>query len=412
MKKILYIATRPISPMKDGRTYLLEQYCKVFSEEFGYEVYVAAFDQMDPQIQPTYLTGVYELQEPNLLEAGFNILIRTFFCRWPIQASLMFSATSQRKIDRLLKLLSPDIVICDMARTAPYVWNKTCFKILDMEDLLSKRYYRQAEIGQNGAEALGQYGAKMPAIVRKFLVKFNAINFFLRVEAKLMKAFEKKAYDKFDNTFFCSPIDTRQFNEVFHATANCVHVAVENEKIVEKKSIKSIDKNCLLYLGNIEVSANRKSLALIIDEILPRIREVDNDIYLLVVGNCTKHTAESLKAENVIFTYRVEDVAPYLSKGLCLIAPLTYGSGIKIKILEAMANGVPVVTNSIGTEGLEVVSGENVIICENISDYVNAVQRLKVDDKFWECISKNEIRYIKNNHSIRRVREDFRFIIE
>ncbi len=80
---------------------------------------------------------------------------------------------------------------------------------------------------------------------------------------------------------------------------------------------------------------------------------------------------------NVKFTKAVDDINPYLSRCVALVAPIQYGSGIKIKIIEAMALGVPVITNQLGIEGLAVRNGIEIIVCNEPNEYVQAVAAFK-----------------------------------
>ena len=77
-----------------------------------------------------------------------------------------------------------------------------------------------------------------------------------------------------------------------------------------------------------------------------------------------------------------------------MIVPLFSGSGMRIKIIEGMALGKPIVTTSIGTEGIATTSGKNIILAEDSAGFTEAVSKLIEDRVFFDEISKNAIEYI------------------
>lgn len=246
-KRILFIGTRPIYPMKDGRTVLINQYCEQFTAYFDCEVYYACFGLMNVE-QPRYLKAVYPLEEPNVLEMGKNVIIKTFLMhKLPIQASVMYSKKTQKKLDEIIKVVRPSYVFCDMARTALYLhkYSQTEFiKILDMDDLLSKRYARQASLKNLDDSVLGQFKKKIPGIFIALASKLHLIKSVLQFEAKMMEKYELRVVKEFHKTFFCSSVDTKEFNQKSSYKAMCVHTAVDlqyfntlTDKVYEKKQL-------------------------------------------------------------------------------------------------------------------------------------------------------------------------------
>lgn len=93
------------------------------------------------------------------------------------------------------------------------------------------------------------------------------------------------------------------------------------------------------------------------------------------------------------------------------VAPFIYGTGIKTKILETMAMGVPVVTNSIGEEGLNLTNGSNVIIENDNLNIARQIILLLNDSLMREKISKNASEYVKVNHQWNDIIKNFKNIL-
>jgi glycosyltransferase involved in cell wall biosynthesis len=85
---------------------------------------------------------------------------------------------------------------------------------------------------------------------------------------------------------------------------------------------------------------------------------------------------ELSRQPGVCVTGEVPDVRPYVEEALALVVPLRSGGGTRLKILEAMAMGRPVVSTSLGAEGLEIVAGENILLAETAEQFLRQLQTL------------------------------------
>lgn len=412
--KVLFIGTRPIIPMKDGRTVLINQYCTQFTTALHYEVYFAHFGKSE-DMQPDYFVQIFALEEPGIFEKMWNVFLKSLlFRRWPMQASLTYSKKTKKKIHQIVEAISPQIIICDMARLAPYICNldeNKIFKILDMDDLLSKRYYRQAQMGALDESVLGQFRNKVPVVVCWLVVKLKLMKRLLLFEAKILEKYEIKIAEKFQEIFFCSPKDTEEFNKKSIKKARCIHVAVDAEYFSSCENVME-DSKKLAYLGNVDIAANRDSVRYLLNEVMPKLVKIDNRYCLQVIGNCSKETyREFCDCPYVNFTFRVDDIRPYVKECMALVAPIQYGSGIKIKIVEAMAMGIPVITNKYGIEGLSVSHGREILVCETPDEIIEAVFYLASHMDYRKKIIETAVEYIEKNHSLACCRKELEELV-
>ena len=93
-------------------------------------------------------------------------------------------------------------------------------------------------------------------------------------------------------------------------------------------------------------------------------------------SNPSKEVLKLQGVGGVVVTGTVEDVRPYFEKARVCVAPFRFGEGTKLKVLEAMAMGVPIVTTDIGCQGIEVVDGQHVLIANNETDFSSRVIEL------------------------------------
>lgn len=101
---------------------------------------------------------------------------------------------------------------------------------------------------------------------------------------------------------------------------------------------------------------------------------------LLLVGHDTRHRLRPLAdGRRIIATNSVADVAPLVGEAAVSVAPIRAGSGTRIKILEALALGVPVVSTTLGAEGLDLVPGREIVLADAPEAFAEAVVRLLTD---------------------------------
>ena len=136
-----------------------------------------------------------------------------------------------------------------------------------------------------------------------------------------------------------------------------------------------------------------------VKEILPLIRQDIPGVVFYMVGSHITETVQALASQDVVAVGYVPDLTPYLDGCRVFVAPLRYGAGMKGKIGQSMGFGLPVVTTSIGAEGMGLIDGEHILIADSPAAFARAVVRLYTDDLLWERTSLNALLHIKSNFS-------------
>ena len=140
-------------------------------------------------------------------------------------------------------------------------------------------------------------------------------------------------------------------------------------------------------------------------DILPLIKEEIPDVKLYIVGYSPRDEIRKLlENENIIITGSVPDVLPYIKKTEVYIAPLRIGTGIKTKIIEALACAKPIVTTSIGIQGLQVENGKNIIVADGPKDFAQKTIRLLKDSNMRKELSKNARELFEKNYKLSSVK--------
>ncbi len=160
-----------------------------------------------------------------------------------------------------------------------------------------------------------------------------------------------------------------------------------HDKVDQTKDFK--DTSDLLFVGNFNHQPNRDAMRFFCKDVFPLISKELPDVKLYIVGNDPPDEVKSLSSDKIVVTGYVRDISPYQRTARVSVAPLRYGAGMKGKIGEALSWGLPVVTTSIGAEGMNLVHEQDVLIADNPNSFAREVLRLYSDKELWNRLSKN-----------------------
>jgi GT2 family glycosyltransferase len=164
------------------------------------------------------------------------------------------------------------------------------------------------------------------------------------------------------------------------------------------------ERRDLLFVGNMKLLPNQDAVQYMFSEILPIILKHLPGVKFYAVGSDPTPQIRELVSEKVIVSGYVPQIRPYLELCRISVAPLRFGAGIKGKIGEAMAAGIPVVTTSVGAEGMSLVHEENALVADGPEHFAREVIRLYNDQKLWEKLVQNARRQAQEHYSSDAVR--------
>jgi glycosyltransferase involved in cell wall biosynthesis len=193
----------------------------------------------------------------------------------------------------------------------------------------------------------------------------GAVGIYLRSQAGLLETVEARAAGLADVLFAVSDVEREYFARLGRARVAVIPNGVDCERFRDLPSGRTHGQPTVLYLGAMSWQPNANAAIFLAREVMPAVRAAVPDARLLIVGRDPNPEVQSLAAlPYVQVTGGVPDVVPSLREAHVLAVPLEAGGGTRLKILEAFAAGLPVVSTPVGAEGIEADAGRHLILAQ------------------------------------------------
>ena len=241
------------------------------------------------------------------------------------------------------------------------------------------------------SELMARYGEQSGSPLRKF---------YARRTAQLLRRLEDKLLRSCDAHVVCSEREkqillTRQPSARIQAVGNGVDVEHHSDAAIAQacREFPHLGspgaRNKIVFVGSMDYHANIDAALYFARDIWPAIQQARPDLEFLIVGSRPAPEVVALgQSPGITVTGTVEDVRPFYRCAATVIVPARIGSGTRLKALEAMAAGVPVISTTLGVEGLAVTPGRDVVLADSEADFAAAVLRLREDTAEWRQLSE------------------------
>ncbi|HYA67092.1 MAG TPA: glycosyltransferase family 4 protein, partial [Acidimicrobiales bacterium] len=166
-----------------------------------------------------------------------------------------------------------------------------------------------------------------------------------------------------------------------------------------------------LFVGNFNHPPNADALAWWKSEIAPLLAGRLPGVGLTVVGNDPHGVAGAMADDTIEVTGAVDTTLPFLHGARVSVAPLRYGAGMKGKVGEALAAGLPVVATTVAAEGMGLVDGEHVLIADTPEQFADAIARLHTDNALWERLRRAGRDHVGRRFGVERMRAEIPLLL-
>jgi glycosyltransferase involved in cell wall biosynthesis len=294
---------------------------------------------------------------------GFYVdLLRNLASPLPYFAEKWKSAPMQRAISERITEGVFDVVVCDFVTPSVNLPAELpCATVLFQHNVEAMIWKRHAEVQEHSLKSA-----------------------YLYHQWRKADRFERLACRRFDQVIAVSPEDAEIMRRDYGVEAVAdVPTGVDTE-FFRPSGTRHPDPYNLVFTGSMDWLPNEDAIRYFTDQILPRLKRIMPEITLTVVGRNPYPGLVELgrRDPSVIVTGRVDDVRPYIEQAAAYIIPLRIGGGTRLKVYEAMAMEKPIVSTTLGVEGLPVADGEHLLLADTPETFADGVARLLTDREF------------------------------
>jgi len=171
--------------------------------------------------------------------------------------------------------------------------------------------------------------------------------------------------------------------------------------------------NSLIYSGSLSYFPNKDAVQFFLCEILPTVRQVIPDIKFKVLGDTADFETDKWQHDPAVeFCGLFKDVRRPIRESWACIVPLRQGSGTRVKIIESMALGTPVIATRKGAQGLDVTPEENILVADDHAEFAAQTVRLLRDPALRKRLAENGRRLVEEKYDQRVIGEQFNQLVE
>lgn len=233
---------------------------------------------------------------------------------------------------------------------------------------------------------------------------------------------EKKEQEEADWVNFCdvttavSEIDADYYKSIAKNTdkikvfSNVIDLDTYKEKKVPPENFKTPNIYFAGYFG--PDSPTDVAARWVIYDILPIVKRTIPNIHFYILGRASDTTLADIKDENITITGQLDSVLPYLCNADVSLVPLKFESGTRFKILEAAACNVPIVSTTLGAEGIPIKNGENILIADEAENFAEAIIKIIQNPTYAKDMANNLKKYVEENYSIEKHAKEAQEIIK
>jgi sugar transferase (PEP-CTERM/EpsH1 system associated) len=211
---------------------------------------------------------------------------------------------------------------------------------------------------------------------RHYEVQTNAVKqLYLRRQWRKMRTFERDACRRFDSVVAVSPED-RDVMQRDYGIENVYDIPTGVDiEFFQPSGSEVTEDHSLVFTGSMDWLPNEDAIRYFTELIMPLLKQQLPGVKLIVVGRNPSPSLVALSRSDpsIVVTGRVDDVRPYIERAAAYVVPLRIGGGTRLKIFEAMAMEKPVISTSIGAEGLPVRNGVELLLADTAEAFARSV---------------------------------------
>ena len=380
-QRVLFITTQLPFPPKSGGTVKSWNYVQFLAKHYSLSVASLLKDddeQHEAGFQKVVPLATYVSEKLSIPRTPLTLL-KSYFAAPSLNVFRNASSAFRLKVTSLLN--KTDVIVVDHYEMFQYVPKEFAGKVVmhthNAEFML---WQRLGELSSNP--------------IKKLVLKY---------EAKRVKQYEKEVFQQSD-LIYSTPSDIELYQSSgFDTSKHQVTYHLGNDSLLDLSGLTfEQTEKAITFIGTLSWEPNIDGIVWFLHQVWPSIQAKHQDCKVYILGKSPDERIlkASKQDPNIVFTGFVSSLEEYLKRTRVYIAPLRFGSGMKVKVLEGLYRGVPTVTTSVGAEGLLIVDGKHAMIADEAKKFTANCLALLEDSSLW-----NELR----DHSRQLAEKEYRW---
>ena len=301
------------------------------------------------------------------LRSRINAML-ALFSVVPLTCAYFYSPALQELVTRKLRDENFDLIMVYCSSMAQYV-DKVYHisKVIDLVDVDSEKWQKYAHY------------APFPK------------NLIYQMESRRLRNYEASLARTYQHCFLVSEKECEDFRNLVAAVETLTPILNGVDLEMFQPGAEPYNPHVLVFTGAMDYFANVEAVLYFTREILPYIQSIVPEVVLHVVGSNPGDELRTLAKSNpsIVVTGFVDHVQPYMAQAAVFVAPMRIARGVQNKILESMAMGVPVVTSSLGFEGISARPGVDIFVEDEPEAFARQVIRLMTEADLRDSLSRS-----------------------
>ncbi len=224
---------------------------------------------------------------------------------------------------------------------------------------------------------------------------------YLNLLANRMKKFELESLNKAD---ILIPVSQTDMDIFLKYGCTLPHTAIPTGYVFDSlPEISGTEENAVGFIGGMDWVPNQEGVKWFIEKVWPKVIQQLPDAKLYLAGRNFPDEIKNMQAKGMVVMGEVEDAKQFIFSKSVSIVPLFAGSGMRVKIVEAMALGRAIISTTVGAESLAYTEGENILIADTADAFADAVIKVLQDNKLRLALGKNAQQLILDKYDNRKI---------
>lgn len=389
---VLFICNKPPFPAKEGGPIAMDMMIKGLLQE-GHHVKVLAASSHKYPFRPDLVPGQYR-QQTGIEAVDVDLRVKpvpafvNLFSGHSYHAERFVNRKFRGRLTEILRGQSFDIVQLETVFMCAYIDDirkhsdaRIVLRAHNIEYLIWKRLWQSEKRG-----------------LKKFYLKHLWTT---------LKSFELQALSQVDGIAAITSKDAGFFRQHIHKVP-IVSIPFGIDLQTEELPLDadSCEIPSLFHIGSMDWMPNQEGIRWFLDEVWPGINQEFPGLKLYLAGRNMPAWLRNGTWPDVVVVGEVDDARIFMHSAQIMVVPLLSGSGIRIKIIEAMAASRTVISTPIGAEGIECRDGHDILLAETPSEFLEAVRRCVANDVFCSHLGQNARLLVQRRHDRKKLIAD------